>query len=157
MTTLTRLTALLENRLREFCEALGDQDAESILERLTDLELFGTDMKTLSANSRESVMPQDRKIISAELASLRCMRTLKELAIMEAALGVMGEGCSLGTEWLHGLEAMPEKVVREIIEGMARWVSKGEETEVNGIGAPFRVREEVLKRRNSEIMKDWVD
>lgn len=76
---------------------------------------------------------------------------------MEAALGLMGEGCSLGTEWLHGQEAMPEKVVREIIEGMARWVSKGDETVVNGIGAPFRVREEVLKRRNSEIIKDWVD
>ena len=45
---------------------------------------------------------------------------------MEAALGLMVEGCSLGTEWLHGQEAMPEKVVREIIEGMARYVSEGE-------------------------------
>jgi hypothetical protein len=85
------------------------------------------------------------------------MRTLKEVGVMEAALGQIVEGCSLGTEWLHGQEAMPEKVVREIIEGMARRFSPGEETVVNGICAPFKVREKVLKRRNSEIMKDWVD
>jgi hypothetical protein len=57
MTSLTRLTAELEERLEAFCRALGDQDAESLLERLTDLELFGENVNTLISTSRESVMP----------------------------------------------------------------------------------------------------
>ena len=68
------------------------------------------------------------------------MRTLEEVAVMEAALSNRVDGCSLGIEWMHGEEGMPETVVREIIEGMARWVSQGDETVVNGISAPFRVR-----------------
>ena len=43
--------------MEAFCRALGDQDAESLLERLTDLELFGADVNTLISTSRESVMP----------------------------------------------------------------------------------------------------
>ena len=86
------------------------------------------------------------------------MRTLKEVAVIEAALGIRFEACSLGIEWLQGEESMPETVVREIIEGIARRVSQGEEeTVVKGIGTPFRVREEVHNRVTSEIMKDWVD
>ena len=72
---------------------------------------------------------------------------------MQAALAML-EGCSLGTRWMRGDEGMPERVVRGIIEGMARCVSQGE---VDGIGAPFRVREEVMKRGNSEIMEGWVN
>ena len=48
------------------------------------------------------------------------MWTLKEEAVMEAALGIRVEACSLGIEWLHGGEAMPEIVVREIIAGIYR-------------------------------------
>jgi hypothetical protein len=52
MTELTRLTAKLEKRLKAFSDSLGSQDAAAILERLTDMELFGADMSALSTSSQ---------------------------------------------------------------------------------------------------------
>jgi len=56
MTALTRLTAKLEKRLKAFSDSLGSQDAAALLERLSDLELFGAEISTLST-SLQGVYP----------------------------------------------------------------------------------------------------